>query len=176
MHAASKIEGSKIAGLFYFPIHSDFVKIEQKVKNNYKMSGFLLDDIDVVKNMDIGLSYEKPESVFVPLKIKTSGKIKETGEFEISRGNSNNYLAEKEFEVIRDYNEKLCVQAITEILSGYIEPSPLQKSTEKTSAECAYCEFSCVCEKAHARFGSGRKYNTGISVSNFDLGEVNDGN
>ena len=175
LHAATKIGGSKIAGLFYFPIHSDFVKIEQKLKNNYKMSGFLLDDIDVVKNMDIELSYEKPESIFVPLKIKTSGKIKETGEFEISHGNSNNYLSENEFDMVREYNEKLCVQAITEILSGFIEPSPLQKSTEKTSAECAYCEFSAVCEKAHARFGNGRKYNTNISVSNFDVGEVKDG-
>jgi len=176
LNAATKIEDAKVAGVFYFPIHSDFVKIEQKLKNNYKMSGFLLDDIDVVKNMDVGLCYEKPESIFVPLKIKTSGKIKETGELEISHGNSNNYLTEKEFDIIRDYNEKLCVQAITEILSGYIEPSPLQKSSEKTSSECAYCEFASVCEKRHARFGMGRKYNSNISVSNFELSEVNDGN
>ena len=176
LNAATKIEDAKVAGVFYFPIHSDFVKIEQKLKNNYKMSGFLLDDIDVVKNMDVGLCYEKPESIFVPLKIKTSGKIKETGELEISHGNSNNYLTENEFDIIRDYNEKLCVQAITEILSGYIEPSPLQKSSEKTSSECAYCEFASVCEKRHARFGMGRKYNSNISVSNFELSEVNDGN
>jgi len=175
LNAATKINGSKVAGLFYFPIRSEYVKIEQKLKNNYKMKGFLLDDIDVVKNMDIGLCYEKPDSTFVPLKIKTSGKIKETGEFEISHGNSNNYLKENEFNNIRDYNEKLCIQAITEILSGFIEPSPLQKSTEKSSAECAFCEFSCVCEKAHARFGNGRKYNTNISVSNFDLSEVENG-
>ena len=175
LHAATKIQGSKVAGLFYFPIRSEFVKIEQKLKNNYKMKGFLLDDIDVVKNMDIGLSYENPESLYVPLKIKTSEKVRETGEFEISHGNSNNYLTEKQFDSVREYNEKLCVQAITEILSGFIEPSPLQKLTEKTSAECSYCEFAGVCEKAHARLGNGRKYNTNISVANFDLSEVKDG-
>ena len=139
------------------------------------MKGFLLDDIDVVKNMDIGLSYENPESLYVPLKIKTSEKVRETGEFEISHGNSNNYLTEKQFDSVREYNEKLCVQAITEILSGFIEPSPLQKLTEKTSAECSYCEFAGVCEKSHARLGNGRKYNTNISVANFDLSEVKDG-
>ena len=63
--ASEKIGNKKIAGLFYFPIHSDFVKIQQKTKNNYKMQGFLLDDIDVIKYMDCGLSLDNPESELI---------------------------------------------------------------------------------------------------------------
>ena len=176
LHAATKIKDQKVAGLFYFPIHSDFVKIEQKIKNNYKMTGFLLDDIDVVKNMDITLSHDNPDSSFVPLKIKSSEKVRETGEFEISHGNSNNYLTESEFESVKNYNEKLCVQAISEIFDGFIEPSPLKKITDKISEECEYCEFAGFCGKEHAKFGMGRNYVSSLDVSSFNDGGAEDGN
>ena len=169
LHAISKIGKQKIAGIFYFPIHSDFVKIEKKIKNNYKMSGFLLDDIDVVKNMDITLSYDNPESCFVPLKIKTSAEVKKIGKLEISHGASNNYLSEADFQSLKSYNERLCVQAIKEILSGYIEPSPLQKISDNAGRECLYCEFAGFCGRENARFGDGRKYGTNITLSNFEI-------
>ena len=139
------------------------------------MTGFLLDDIEVVKHMDITLSHDNPDSTFVPLKIKSSEKARESGEFEISHGNSNNYLTENEFASVRDYNEKLCKQAISEILDGFIEPSPLKKMTDKESGECAYCEFAGFCGKESAKFGRGRNYVMGIDVSSFNNEGAKDG-
>lgn len=167
LSACEKLGQNKVAGLFYFPIHSDFVKIQQKVKNNYKMQGFLLDNIDVVKYMDSTLSLEKTESDFVPLKIKNNDKVRQTGEFEISYGVSNAYLSEDEFNGLKNYTEDLCAGAVREILSGNIEPSPIAKLTEKESSECKFCKLNGFCGKEQARFGMARRCGGNVTAESF---------
>lgn len=169
LSACEKIGNSKVAGLFYFPIHSDFVKIQQKLRNNYKMQGFLLDNIDVIKYMDSGLSLDKNESDFVPLKIKNNKEVRETGEFQISYGRTKLFLSEKEFNNLKTYTENLCSEAVKEILDGNIEPSPISKLTERESGECAYCELAGFCGKEHAKFGFGRRCGGDVSSDSFDL-------
>ena len=169
LSACQNIDNSKIAGLFYFPIHSDFVKIDQKMQNNYKMQGFLLDDINVVRNMDIGLSFENKESQFVPLKIKNNKDVRETGELQINYGQSKSYLTEAQFDSLKEYTEKLCSGAIAEILDGYIEPSPMAKASDRESDECKYCALSGFCGKENARFGSARRCGGNVDNSSFEL-------
>lgn len=173
--AAEKINGKKIAGLFYFPIHSDFVKIQQKMANNYKMKGFLLDNIDVVKYMDSKLSVENNESDLVPLKIKNNKETRETGEFQISYGNSRNFLTEDEFDNLKDYTNDLCKNAISEILDGNIEPSPIAKESERESLICSYCELAGFCGREHARLGKARKCGGEVTSVSFKK-EQSDGN
>lgn len=175
LSAIQKIGDNKIAGLFYFPIHSDFVKFEQKTKNIYKMQGFLLDDIETVKYMDSTLSFEKSESDFVPLKIKTNKDCLKTGEFQISYGRTKNCYSANEFDDIKNYTEKLCSQAVNEILSGNIEPSPIAKLTERESLVCSYCELRGFCGRENAKFGKARRCGGEIDSSSFDLKENNDG-
>lgn len=175
LSAAKQMGDKKIAGLFYFPIHSDFVKFEQKTKNNYKMQGFLLDDIDTVKYMDSSLSLENPESDFVPLKIKTNKECRETGEFQISYGRTKNCYTLAEFENIRNYTEKLCTQAASEILAGFIEPSPIAKSSEKESVVCSYCELKGFCDREHAKFGKARRCGGEVSINSFNVEEAENG-
>ena len=176
LSASSKFDNKKVAGLFYFPIHSDFVKIQQKIKNNYKMQGFLLDDIDVIKYMDSGLSLENNESQFVPIKLKNNKDVRETGEFQINYGRTKMFMSQKEFDDLKNYTEKLCTGAVKEILDGNIAPAPVAKLSERESGECAYCELAGFCGREQSRFGLGRRCGGDVSSKNFDLNkEVNDG-
>lgn len=172
LSATQKINGKKIAGLFYFPIHSDFVKLSQKVKNNYKMQGFLLDNIDVVKYMDCGLSVENPESELVPIKLLNNKSTRETGEMKISYGRTKTFFSGEEFENIKSYTEKLCSGAIAEILDGNIEPSPIAKLTARESLECEYCKLKGFCGKEFAKFGEARRCGGEIDEASFSAKEV----
>ena len=167
LSAVEKINGGKVAGLFYLPIHSDFVKIQQKIKNNYKMQGFLLDDIDVIKYMDCSLSLENSESDFVPLKLKNNKETKETGELQISYGRAKNFLSIEEFDDVKNYTAELCKQALGEILDGNIAPAPFAKKSEKNSLECKYCEFAGFCGKEHAKFGDARRCGGDVTTASF---------
>lgn len=169
LSAAEKLGNTKVAGLFYFPIHSDFVKIDQKLKNNYKMQGFLLDNIDVVKYMDCTLSVDNNESEFVPIKIKNNKEVRETGEFQISYGRTKVFLSEKEFDDLKMYTNQLCKVAIGEILDGNIEPSPIAKAKERESQECSFCELNGFCGKEHARLGMARRCGGTVQSESFDL-------
>lgn len=171
LSASEKIGNQKIAGLFYFPIHSDFVKFEQKTRNNYKMQGFLLDDIDIVKYMDSAISLENNESEFVPLKIKTNKECRESGDFQISYGRTKNYLSAHEFDAVKNYTELLCMQAASEILSGFIEPSPIAKLSQRESSVCASCELRGACGREYARFGEARRCGGDINTNSFETKE-----
>ena len=169
--ATQKIGDKKIAGLFYLPIHSDFVKIQQKIKNNYKMQGFLLDDIEVVKYMDSELSLDNPESNVIPLKIKANKETRETGELQISYGRTKNCLSEEKFEKVKSYTHDLCKQAIAEVLDGNIEPAPFAKGNEKESIECKYCELAGFCGREYAKFGKARRCSANVTEMSFDKNE-----
>ncbi len=169
LSASEKIGNKKVAGLFFFPIHSDFVKIQQKMKNNYKMQGFLLDDVEVIKYMDSRLSIENNESEFVPIKLKNNKDTRETGEFQIAYGRTKTFMSEKEFENIKAYTESLCTGAVQEILNGNIEPSPVAKMTEQQSSICEYCELAGFCGREKAKFGKARRCGGNVSVASFNL-------
>ncbi len=162
--AVTKLDGKKVAGVFYLPVHSDYATSEKMLKDMYKMEGFLLDDIDVVLKMDATLSLEKKESNFVPFKIKED---KHKG-YDFSGTHSHN-LSEKDFENAKDYTEKLCTGAIEEILSGYIEPSPISANASKGLARCEYCKLKGFCGLEKSRFKFGRICSSKVNVSSFDL-------
>ena len=169
LSAAEKIGNKKVAGLFFFPIHSEFVKIQQKMQNNYKMQGFLLDNIDVVKYMDAGLSIENNESEFVPLKIRNNKDTRATGEFLIAYGKTKTFMSEKEFDDLKAYTEKLCAGAVQEILDGNIEPSPVAKMSQQESPNCEYCELAGFCGRERAKFGKARRCGGNVSGASFDF-------
>ena len=168
LSAVTKYGDKKVAGVFYLPIHSDYATSEKMLKNMYKMEGFLLDDIDIVRNMDYTLGSENKESSFVPLKIKISKETESNQFFEFA-GRQTKNLSETEFENVKNYTEELCTNAVQEILSGYIEPSPFSASASDGTARCAYCKLAGFCglEKSKNKFG--RVCLSKADVSSFDL-------
>lgn len=168
--AISEIKNKKIAGLFYLPIHSDYVKNEEKLQEKYKMNGFLLNDIEVVRHMDNNLSFDNPKSKYVPISIKNNEDLKNRNEFEISRPGQK-FLTEEEFNLLKSYNEELCLTAANEILSGYIQPSPIKKNNDIDSMPCAWCEYFGFCGLNNSKNPQGRNCSSSIDIKSFHKNE-----
>ena len=164
--AVQKLGDKKVAGLFYFPVHSDFAATEKLASNMYKLDGFMLHDIDVVKNMDYTLSFENLESNFVPLKIKKGKEQVNENRFEIS-GSSKKYMSSEDFDDIKRYVIELCTGAVDEILSGYIEPSPAKSKTEEKPTTCSWCKFAGICGVEKSRHSLGRNLETSVDIDKF---------
>ena len=96
------------------------------------MQGFLLDNIDIVKYMDSGLSIENNESEFIPIKIKNNKEVRETGELQISYGRTKTFLKDQEFNNLKSYTALLCKEAIKEILNGNSQVTPRAGSRAET--------------------------------------------
>ena len=167
--ATDNFKNKKVAGLFYFPIHSDFVKNDKKIKDIYKLQGFLIDDAEVLKHMDNSVSFEEPESHLIPLKIKTNKDAVQSNTFEISKVGKKNYLSENEFDELKNYNSAVCKGAIQEILSGYVEPSPATFSGDDNP--CKWCELKGFCGLEKAKFTDGRLCDLDVTADSFKINE-----
>lgn len=169
LSAATKYGDKKVAGVFYLPIHSDYADDDKMLKNMYKMQGFLLDDIEVVKHMDYTLSLEsddKKSSAVVPIKVKSNG----SGGFDFSGVHSKNMTAE-EFESVKEYTEELCKTAVEEILSGYIEPAAIASSFNDINSRCKYCLFAGFCAAEKSKYNLGRICANKVNSSSFSKEE-----
>ncbi len=173
LEAVKKLGNAKPAGLFYLPVHSDYEDSEEKSASHYKMQGFLLDDIDVIKFMDSSLGESELNSKFVPLKVK----LDKNGQLQISRQGraGERFLSGEDFENLGVYVLKLASTGAEEILSGYIEPSPLALSNESGLSRCIFCEFAGYCNVEKSRFSHGRKCDGLVDATSFDLTEKNKG-
>jgi len=166
LSAISQIKDKKPAGLFYLPIHSDYVKKTEDLDNKYKMNGFLLSDIEVIKNMDYNISFDNPKSHFIPLAIKSNAKLRNENAFEISNPGQK-FLTAEQFDELKIYTEKLCKQAAEEILSGYIEPAPRIKGFDADSSPCKWCEFEGFCGLKNSKLNSGRRCEQPVDINSF---------
>lgn len=159
--------GKQLAGVFYLPVHSEYSSSEEKNDAKYKMSGFILDDISVTKNMDFRMGEDYLKSSLVPLWIKVD---KKTGE--ISYNGRQTVYSKTEFENINNYVKKLCSIATEEILEGYIEPSPLSLSDgDDEISLCKYCPAAGFCGLENGKFPFGRSLSGKVDTTSFDLGE-----
>ena len=163
--ATDHFENKDVAGLFYFPIHSEFVKNDEKIEDIYKLQGFLIDDADVLKHMDNRVSFDNPQSSFIPFKIKTGEEFVNTNTFEISKGRKKIYFSKDEFDSLKKYNSELCKIAISEILDGFIEPSPISLTSQELP--CKWCELSGFCGLEKARFKTGRECSGDVTMESF---------
>lgn len=137
---AIKNKKSKPAGVFYFPIHNEYVDSKVKVDETYRAKGFILNDKDVVLKMDNTLSFENPKSKFINVEISSDKKCVKNGIVELNA--SQSLVSEEEIESISTYARELAKKATEEILQGFIKPTPIKKSSE---VPCTFCEFKNVC-------------------------------
>ena len=155
----------KVVGLFYFPVHSDYSKDENASKEAYRLSGFMLDNIDIVKNMDTSLNENNLRSFLIPVTIKfdDDGQVQFAGK--------NKRYSEKELENINDYVKKLCSVAGDEVLSGFIEPSPIADDNSELPVSCKNCKVKGFCGLEKSNHPFGRSFIEKVDELSFDLGE-----
>ena len=118
--------GYKAAGLYYFPIHDNFLKEED---NFYCLLGVTVNEKNIINASDKISGGQEGESNIIKLKLKNG----ENG-FE-----PNVNLKDRDtFEKYLDYSVLLSEGAVKEILGGNVDASPAEKS-------CEYCEYKNVC-------------------------------
>ena len=110
-------------------------EIEKLIKQNYKMNGLILADINIVKAMDN--SFDGVSSNKIPVEIdKKTNEIKE----------KPNIVTREEFENLQKYANKIIKKIANEILSGNIELKPYYSDKSMSKTLCSYCEFKSICQ------------------------------
>ncbi len=150
------------AGALYFNIKSPYidrnkVKDEEDLKNKllkeYKMSGMVNSDKNVVENMDLSLSDGAKFSNIIP--IKSTQVNTEVGNTTMSTANFIKLI-----EYVRNKADDMCV----EIINGNIAQNPYKKSLHTS---CDYCVYKGVCMFDEKQ--SGNKYRKLCKLNSQDI-------
>jgi len=119
-----------VVGGFYLPLHNKYVR-EQG--NNYSLKGFFVNDSEIVSSFDTRLQPgEKSDIVNVRMN-KENKAIRTIGYKE---------LTPTEMGWLKMYAKTLTEQAVDEIKSGYIKPTPCE-----ISKHCEHCDYAHICLK-----------------------------
>ena len=141
------------AGLLYLGLIDNIVKasknmseeeIEAEIRKGFKMQGFVLADINVVKAMDSNLETNKTSNI-IPISLNKEG--------EISSYKSNSLNAD-EFKSLQKAVKKAIKNISEEILKGRIDIKPY--SYEKGTG-CDFCNYKTICN-----------FNTNIKGNEYD--------
>lgn len=144
MDALIKISGNTNllpAGIFYFKISDPMViksisemdtnEINQNLFKKLKMSGLVLNDKEIIKNMDTSLLYGS--SNIIPVNYKTDGNL-------AAKGNSVADI--NSYKILMDYAIKKAHLIGNEILDGNITATPYKQNN---FLSCEYCDYKSIC-------------------------------
>lgn len=163
---ALKTKDFKPVGSFYFPIKDIFNDEDKGAISSYTMEGYYVDDLNVARNMDTSLTPEHPVSKCIKATIKEDKKASETNNL-ILKPQSFTMPAEELYEIM-DYCKEISEQAVEEILSGYIAPSPLKIND---SLVCDYCNYKNICRRNQQDLTTIRCAKRGVGFENFTSGK-----
>lgn len=143
LDAVAKNENADLAGVLYFnliePIikaknkHMTEEKLEQEIRNNFKMNGLILGDVEVVKMMDNNLTIGN--SNIIPAYIDKDGNVSK---------NKPSILEKQDFIALQNKVEKVIKQISEEIMSGEISQKPIYLHKNKRTA-CEFCSYKAIC-------------------------------
>lgn len=143
LDAVSKKENADLAGVLYFSLIEPVIKaknkhlteeqLEQEIRNNFKMNGLILGDVDVVKMMDNNLT--TGNSNIIPAYIDKDGNVSK---------NKPSILEKEDFVALQNKVEKVIKQISEEILSGKIAQKPIYLYKNKRTA-CEFCNYKAIC-------------------------------
>ena len=128
------------AGILYFNLIEKNVNpkvkteeaIEEEIRKQFKMTGLILADIEVMKMQDNNLK-EGTTSKIIPAGISGKGAINKR---------DTNGVEQEEFEVLQKYIGKIIKEIGKEILQGKIDLKP---TNYKGKTPCRYCEYHAIC-------------------------------
>lgn len=118
-------------GAFYMPLHNAYTK---ELGNTYSMKGFYLAEDFVVKSFDRRLEAGMKSDIVNVTLTKTNSIRKTIGYKE---------LASNEIGHLKEYSKLVSEQAIDEMKSGFIAPTP-----SEVSKPCQYCPYVHICLKS----------------------------
>ncbi|MDT8718868.1 helicase-exonuclease AddAB subunit AddB [Clostridium sp. 19966] len=104
--------------------------IEKEILKKLKMSGLLLKDAKVVKNMDNKMS---GFSLIIPARMNAGDTL----------GSTPSTITMEQFDILRKYVRDTLASLCEDIISGNIDIKPTK---EKNFTACAYCSFAAICQ------------------------------
>ena len=165
LDAVAKQENADIAGVLYFNLIEPVLKVknkhlseeelEQEIRNNFKMNGLILGDVEVVKMMDNSLT--TGNSTIIPAYIDKEGMVSK---------NKPSILEKEDFKALEKRIEKVIGQIAKEMTSGDITQKPTYSLKNKRTA-CDFCSFKSICG-----FDSKLQHNDYYYVPNLKKEEV----
>lgn len=142
---SKRFESCKPAGALYFPAGFTLKEVGRTGENEQaqrseqlKMSGQLVEDMDVAKAMEAGVNGN-----FIPAKAKSNG------EFDMRRSSVISY---EKFYALCRYTRKLLAQMGNALHDGQVAPKPVYGNAEV----CGYCDMKNACGVEEPRL-SGRE-------------------
>lgn len=145
LNETCKVEDFVPAGVLYFNLTNPTIstkknlsneEIEEQIKQEFKMKGLILADVNIIKKMDTNIENEqKGISKIIPATIKKDGELS-------SRGTSA--ITEEQFTYLQKYTEKVIKQISEEILGGKIDVRPYYNTANKKTP-CEYCKYKAIC-------------------------------
>lgn len=143
LDAVAKNENANLAGVLYFNLIEPIIKaknkhmteeeLEQEIRNNFKMNGLILGDVEVVKMMDNNLTIGN--SNIIPAYIDKDGNVSK---------NKPSILEKQDFIALQNKVEKVIKQISEEIMSGEISQKPIYLHKNKRTA-CEFCSYKAIC-------------------------------
>ena len=143
LDAVSKKENANLAGVLYFNLIEPVIKaknkhlseeeLEQEIRNNFKMNGLILGNVEVVKMMDNNLI--TGNSNIIPAYIDKEGNVSK---------NKPSILEKEDFLALQNKVEKVIKQISQEIMSGDIAQNPIYLYKNKKTA-CEFCSYKAIC-------------------------------
>ena len=139
--AVSTNESVIPAGALYFTLLEPKIaqrslsndEIEELIKQNYRMNGLVLANINVIQAMDTEL--ETGKSSKIPVTLNKTGEINYT---------SSKTITKEEFENLQKYTNKIIKQISKEILEGQIDLKPYYNQKGKNTP-CQWCSYKSIC-------------------------------
>lgn len=125
----------KPAGLFYFRLADERVSATEKntdaaLLKQFKMKGLVLNDADIVRAMDKGIS---GHSAILPARMNNDGSLSKSG---------GNYATLTQFNRLKAYVRRIVGEIGREILSGSAAVSPCKTDG---NFPCEHCRYHPVC-------------------------------
>ena len=145
LNETCKVEDFLPAGVLYFNMADPSIKaegnltdeeIEEKIKEEFKMKGLILADINVIKMMDNNIE-KTGSSNIIPAGIKKNGELSDS----TTKGINAN-----QFKNLQSYMNKIIKQISEEILEDNIELKPFYNGKiQKGKTPCEYCKYKTIC-------------------------------
>ncbi len=129
LKAICDIFKAKPYGAFYLPISNAYTDED---KDDYKLHGYFIDDINLVKKVDKTLSPENLKSKLFEATFVNS--------FESLHSGRSKNVTKKQLEEMVKYSVDAVERAIQEIVNGNTAVSPIKDG-------CKFCEYASICAK-----------------------------
>lgn len=142
--AIEKELNKKVVGGFYLPLHN---KYSRELKNNYSLNGYFINEDFVIRALDKNVQ-AREKSDIVDMSLTKDFKAK-------------NMPESKDMDNLKNYSKVVSENAVDEIKSGFIKPSPLSSANA-----CDYCPYSQTCLKTCKNISS-RKTDT-VKFASFE--------